>query len=143
MLKRAVFGCLLTLGLSGCAGGPALFGPATGTVSGHVALRACGGAYRPEQASCPAQPMAGAIVSIRPTSGGGTPERTVATDAGGTYRVELTPGTYNVTLTSTGHGSQAFSPPAIAPAVGSAPRQVTVVAGKTVTADFTYTIELM
>jgi Carboxypeptidase regulatory-like domain len=143
MLKRFVIGCLLAIGVSGCAGGPALFGPSTGTVTGHVTLRACGGAYRAEQAGCPAQPLAGATVAFRLTSGGDTSARTVVTDAGGAYRVELAPGVYTVTLTSIGHGPAALSPPAIAPAVGSAPRQVTVVAGKTVTADFTYTIQLM
>jgi len=45
MFKRAILAWLLAIGLSGCAAGPAIFGPSTGTVTGHVTLRACGGAY--------------------------------------------------------------------------------------------------
>lgn len=144
MFKPAVLGCLLAIGLSGCAAGPALFGPSTGTVAGHVGLRACGGAYRPGQAGCPAQPLSGATISFRLTSGNGTPsEPTAVTDTSGAYRVRLATGTYTVWLSSSGQGPQVFSPPAIVPGVGTPRRQVTVVAGKTVTADFTYTIQLV
>ena len=144
MFTRAVLGCLLLIGLSGCAAGPALFGPSTGTVTGHVWLRACGGAYRPDQAGCPAQPLSGATLSFRLTSGNGSsPAQTAVTETRGAYLVRLAPGTYTVWLSPTGQGTAGFPRPAIVPGVGAGPRQVTVVAGKTVTADFTYTVELM
>ena len=101
MLTRALFVCLLAIALSGCAGGPALFGPSTGTVTGHVTMRACGGAYRPEQPGCSARAMAGAMVSFRLVSGNGTPTaQTAVTDGSGAYTVKLAPGTYAVKLKS-------------------------------------------
>ena len=143
MLKRTLFGSLLAIALSACAAGPAIFGSSTGTVTGHVTLRACGGAYRQGESSCPTRPMAGATVSFRLTSASGTPaERTAMTDAGGAYTITLTPGTYSVTLTSTGQASQGSSRPSALPGA-AAPRQVTVTAGKTVTTDLTYTIQLL
>jgi len=33
MFKRVLLGCLLVVGLAGCAAGPALFGPSTGTAT--------------------------------------------------------------------------------------------------------------
>ena len=144
MLKRALFVCLLAIALGGCAGGPALFGPSTGTVTGHVTMRACGGAYRPEQPGCSARAMAGAMVSFRLVSGNGTPTaQTAVTDGSGAYTVKLAPGTYAVSLDSTGYDAQASPHPAVVPGIGVAPRQVTVLAGKTVTADFSWTIHLM
>src|SRR2546425_9404511 len=132
MLKRALLGCLLAIALCGCAGGPALFGPSRGTVTGHVTMRACGGAYRPEQAGCSARAMAGATLSFRLTSGNGTPsEVTAVTDASGAYSIKLAPGTYAVSLTSTGYDAQASPRAAIVPGVGVAPRQVSVAAGET------------
>jgi len=143
MLKRVLFGCLLAIGLSGCAGGPALLGPSTGTVTGHVTLRACGGAYRVDQAACSSRPMAGATVSFRLTSGSGASrEQTAVTDPSGAYRLELAPGTYTIALSSTGSSPQTSGGPAV-PAASGAPRQVTVIAGKTVVADVAWTIQLL
>ena len=131
MLKRALFGCLLAIVFSACAGGPAIFGPSTGTVSGHVSVRACGGAYRLDQPGCPTQPVAGARVRFRLASPNGTQsDRTATTDAAGAYTIALPPSSYTVTVTTTSN----MSPK---------PRQVTVLAGKSVTVDFVYTIELL
>jgi len=58
MFHRVIGACLLAIALTGCAAGPIVFGASTGTVNGHLQLRACGGAYRPEQTECPARPMA-------------------------------------------------------------------------------------
>jgi hypothetical protein len=96
MLSRALISCLLAATLAGCGGGASLFSPATGTVTGHVQIRACGGAYR----------------------------------------IDLKPGSYRVHATEEGSTRQGF-------AGFSGPTTVTVVAGKTVTADFTYTIQLL
>jgi len=49
------------------------------------------------------------------------------------YRIELKPGTYCVQMTEKGQANRGFA----------GPTSVTVVAGKTVMADFTYTIQLL
>ena len=89
MLSRALAACLLALSLCGCG---AATSPATGTVTGHVQVRACGGAYRTD---------------LKP----------------GTYIVQVMEGSVKRDL--------------------AGPRTVTVVAGKTLTADFIYTIQLL
>jgi hypothetical protein len=128
MFARALIAFLLATILAGCGAGPSLFGPATGTVTGHVELRACGGAYRPEQTGCPTQPYGDVTVTF---TGAGS-DQAVTTDSSGAYRIDLKPGTYAV---------QASGPRK--PAGGMAgPRQVVVTAGKTVTADFVSTIQL-
>jgi hypothetical protein len=130
MISRALIACLLAVALSGCGAGTSPFAPATGTVSGHVQTRACGGVYRPEQTGCPARPMIGAKVTFQLIDGSST--STATTDSSGAYRIDLKPGTYMV---------QASEGPAKSALAG--PRTVTVVAGKTVTADFIYTIQLL
>jgi hypothetical protein len=141
MLRRLVIGCLLAIGVSGCAGGPALFGPSTGTVTGHVSVRVCGGAYRLDQTGCSTRPVADAIVSFRLISANGAaPEQTAVTDASGAYIIKLTPGTYTVTLSAARVAVLGSSRPS---AGKTASRQVTVSAGKTVTADVTFTIQLL
>jgi Carboxypeptidase regulatory-like domain len=134
MLSRALIACLLAAALSGCAGGASFFAPATGTVTGHVQIRACGGAYRPEQSGCPAQPMAGARLTFRLIDTSST--STVTSDSSGGYRIELKPGTYSVQVAEQASDRRGF-------AGFAGPRTVTVVAGKSVTADFTYTIQLL
>ncbi len=120
--------------LAGCGAGPSLFGPSTGTVTGHVQIRACGGAYRPDQTGCPTHPYAGVTLTftLTPPVGKGS-EKAVITDSNGSYRIDLAPGTYSVRAAGPGDqvGSLAES------------RQVVVTAGKTVTADFVYTIQLL
>jgi Carboxypeptidase regulatory-like domain len=141
MLKRTLLASLLAIVLSACAAGPAIFGTSTGTVNGHVMLRACGGANLEGQSSCPTRPMARATVSFRLTATSGTPQAlTAVTDATGAYSVKLAPGTYTMTLTATGDGVLGSSHPS---AAKTASRQVTVTAGKTVTADLTYIIQLL
>jgi len=142
MLQRAVVGWLLTISLSSCAAGPAIFGPSTGTLTGHVTVRACGGAYRPEQSGCAERPLAAGTLTFRlsVTNGSGS-EKTATTDANGVYSITLPPGTYAVTVTP---GVTHQAPTGIGAVVGdAAPRRVTVVAGRTVTSNFTYTLQLM
>jgi len=57
----------------------------------------------------------------------------VTTDASGSYRIDLKTGTY--TVRAAGPGDQ------VGGLAGA--REVVVVAGKTVTADFVYTIQLL
>jgi hypothetical protein len=141
MLKRTLLASLLAIILSACAAGPAIFGTSTGTVNGHVMLRACGGANLEGRSGCPTRPMAGATVSFRLTATSGAPQAlTAVTDATGAYSVKLAPGTYTMTLTATGDGVLGSSHSS---AVKTASRQVTVTAGKTVTADLTYIIQLL
>ena len=129
MFARALIACLLAGVLAGCGAGPSLFGPSTGTVTGHVQLRACGGAYRPGQTGCPTQPYGDVTLTFTGTGS----DQAVTTDSSGSYRINLKPGTYTV---------QASGPRKPAGGLAS-PRQVVVTAGKTVTADFVYTIQLL
>ena len=130
MFARVLIACLLAAVLAGCGAAPSLFGPSTGTVTGHVQLRACGGAYRPGQTSCPTHPYAGVTLTF--TQAGTGSDQAVTTDSSGSYRLDLKPGTYNVR--ASGPGDQAG---------GLGGREVAVAAGKTVTADFVYTIQLL
>ncbi len=126
MLSRALVACLLAVSLCGCG---AAASPATGTVTGHVQIRACGGAYRPEQTGCPARPMTGAALTFQLI---GSSASTTTTDSSGVYRIDLKPGTYTVQLME-GSAKRDLA----------GPRTLKVVAGKTVTADFIYTIQLL
>lgn len=134
MLSRGLIACLLAATLSGCAGGASFFAPATGTVTGHVQIRACGGAYRPEQSGCPVQPMAGVRLTFRSTND--SKPSTVTTDSSGAYRIDLKPGRYTVQVAEEGAARRGF-------AAFAGPTTVTVTAGETVTADFVYTIQLL
>jgi hypothetical protein len=133
MFARALVACLLAAVLAGCGAGPSLFGPSTGTVTGHVQLRACGGAYRQGQTSCPTHPYSGVTLRFTLASAAATAsDQAITTDSSGSYRIDLKPGTYSVR--ASGPGDQAGS-------IG--PRELVVTAGKTVTADFVYTIQLL
>jgi hypothetical protein len=134
MFARALIACLVVAVLAGCGGGPSLFGPSMGTVTGHVQIRACGGAFRPGQTTCPTHAYTGVTLTFTPTppTGAGS-EKTVTTDSNGSYRIDLLSGTYAVR--ASGPGDQAGG-------LGG-PRQVVATAGKTVTADFVYTIQLL
>ena len=148
MLRRTLLAALLAAFLSACSAGSALFGPSTGTVTGHAQFRACGGANRPEQTGCPSRPYAGVTLTFQRTSGAANgPEKKVTTDANGAYRVDLAPGTYSVRAagpftSATLPNAQSFADAQGAGGFGG-PRQVVVTAGKTVTADFVYTIQLL
>jgi carboxypeptidase family protein len=134
MFARALIACLLVTVLAGCAAAPSLLGPTRGTVAGHVQLRACGGAYRAEETSCPTHPYAGATLIFSLTSAATTVSRqAVTSDSSGSYRIELKPGTYTVRASGTGDKAGGLA----------GAREVVVVAGKTVTADFVYTIQLL
>jgi hypothetical protein len=128
MLARAfVVACLLAASLSGCG---AAASSATGVVTGHVQIRACGGAYRPEQTGCPARPMTGAALAFVSIDGSST--STTRTDSSGAYRIDLKPGTYRVQVLE-GSAQRGLA----------GPRTVSVVGGKTLTADFIDTIQLL
>jgi hypothetical protein len=64
---------------------------------------------------------------------GTAPQQAATTDSSGSYHIDLTPATYTV---------RASGPGAKTGGLGG-PRQVVVAAGKTVTADFVYTIQLL
>jgi len=130
MRVRALVVCLLAASLYSCGAGTSPFAPATGTVSGHVQIRACGGAYRPEQTGCPARPMMGAVLTFQLIDSSSA--STTTTDSSGAYRIDLKPGTYIVQVTE-GSAKRGLA----------GPKTVTVVAGKTVTADFIYAIQLL
>ncbi len=118
---------LVALSLTSCALRP---DSQTGTVSGHVMIRACGGAP-----SCHPGAAQGAVVMF---SRSGQP--TAATvDENGRYHIELPGGSYGVIVGFVGAGL---------PNGGgwvtrfTGPTQLTVIAGKTVTADFDGTRQL-
>jgi Carboxypeptidase regulatory-like domain len=134
MFARALIAGLLAAVLAGCGAAPSLVGPTTGTVTGHVQLRACGGAYRAEETSCPTHPYAGVTLTFSLTSAATTVSgQAVTTDSSGSYRIELKPGTYTVRASGTGDKAGGLA----------GAREVVVAAGKTVTADFVYTIQLL
>jgi len=133
MFARALIACLLVTVLAGCGAAPSLFGPTTGTVTGHVQLRACGGAYRAEETSCPTHPYAGVTLTFALASAPTTSGQAVTTDSSGSYRIDLKPGTYTVRASGPSDQSGGLA----------GGREVVVAAGKTVTADFVYTIHLL
>ncbi|HEY9286563.1 MAG TPA: hypothetical protein VIT43_00915 [Candidatus Dormibacteraeota bacterium] len=134
---RALIAVALLSLVSGCAAGPALFGSQTGTVIGHVMVRACGGANRDDQNGCHVSPRSGVRLTF--STDGSTP-RSVDVDNSGAYTIDLRPGTYAVKLDVFG-SSLSTGPRPKPPFAG--PSRVVVSAGKTVTADFTQTIELL
>jgi hypothetical protein len=129
MRMRVFVGGLIAVTLAACAGGPSLGAPPTGTLTGHVAVRACGGAARADGPVCQVRPSADVVLRFErlPSNGTGA-VRTATTDTAGAYTIALAPGTYTVTVEFTRFGG---------------PRQVTITSGKTVTADFTYLIEML
>ena len=132
-MKRVLAFVLLALVLGGCAGGPARVTPVTGRVTGHVTSRACGGAAVQDQPACPIRPASGVSVTFRQLAGGDI--STTTTDADGAYAITLPPGDYLVGL------RDATSPGPVRSWGG--PKVVTVRAGKTITAEFGYTIQLL
>ena len=143
MLQRALLTALLATVLSACTAGSGLVGPPTGTVIGHVQIRACGGANRSGESGCQVRPFAAGALEFRltPPMGKGS-DRLATTDASGRYVIVLPPGTWTVTAVSSATSPQLPRLPAF-PQDHGGPRQVTVTSGKTVTADFAYTIELL
>src|SRR5260370_10048684 len=78
MVARALIACVLATVLAGCGAGQSLLGSSMGTVAGHVQIRACGGAYRLEQTTCPMHPYAGVTLTftVRPPTGTGSEQAT-------------------------------------------------------------------
>jgi hypothetical protein len=107
---------LLLLLLAAACG--AISPPSQGTVTGTVVVSPCRPVERAGDPPCPPQP--GIAVHFQPTGGGSALSAT--TDSTGTYRVQLPAGDYQA---SAGGG--------IVPAQ---PKAVTVVAGGTVTLNF-------
>lgn len=136
-LVRALIAVSTASLLTGCAAGPALFGSQTGTVAGHVIIRSCGGAYRMDQNGCRVAPAEGVAVMF---SKGSAQPATAITDASGRYHIDLAPGSYTVSAAYITAGLA--HPSGFSPRL-SGPAAVTVSAGKTVTVDFTGTVELL
>ena len=145
-------GVIATMALAGCAAGPALGGPATGHVTGTVIVRACGGAFGEDQAPCRVSSALEAEFVFQ--LGGAGVMQTATTDVNGRYGIDLKPGTYTVQVigirVTSVRASHAGSASPLAPASTSngagrvaGRRTVEVVAGRTVTADFTFTIQLL
>ncbi|GAC1478420.1 MAG: hypothetical protein PVSMB9_00870 [Candidatus Dormibacteria bacterium] len=129
VFQRVLIWLSIAVTLAGCAGSP-LVAAKTGTVSGHVSTRACGGANRETVGFCQFQPAAGMTLSFRGVTDGKV--RMASADARGFYTISLPAGTYQV------------GPRDPIPAVSRAgPRLLTVMAGQSVTADFSYTIQLL
>ena len=142
MLHRALVATLLG-GLLCACGGTGMVPPAPATVTGQVQIRVCGGANRLGQPACQVRPYAGGALEFQlsPPAGKGS-DRLAVTDASGRYTIVLPPGTWTVTAVDAKTSQQLPRPPAFPQAQGS-PRQITVIPGKAITADFVYTIELL
>jgi hypothetical protein len=143
MRARALLLTAVAVVLSGCAGGSALFGAATGRVTGHVVSRACGGAYREDQPGCHTAPLAGEVLNFRLR--GSSDVETATTDSAGAYRIDLKPGTYAIDLRAPNAAPQAatLTPCACRPPHFAGPTTLSVTAGKSLVADFSWTIELL
>jgi hypothetical protein len=130
MVKRAVLSLLIVAALAACAGSP-LAAPQPGTISGHVSTRTCGGAARETSTPCQFHPASGMTMAFRPVGGAGQ-VAFATTDAQGFYSIRLAAGEYQVDpknpIPSTTRGG---------------PRLVKVTAGHTVTADLSYTLQLL
>ena len=133
VMKRTLATIVLGFVLTGCAAFTGTSSPSSGRLAGHVTVRACGGANTENQTGCQPHPSPGVTLVFKEAASGRLSHTT--TDATGGYAITLSPGSYEVTIqpgdslgTMRDHGP---------------PRQVTVVAGKTTTADFAYTIQLL
>ena len=133
MWKRTLLAVALGATMCACAGAPGFLAPATGRVTGHVMSRACGGAAQENQAACRFHPARGVTLAFQERSTGGMSYAT--SDATGAYAITLKPGGYWVSY------KDAASLGAVLGSGG--PRLVTVLAGKTLAADFSYTIQLL
>jgi hypothetical protein len=132
MLKRVLLAVALGVTMSACAGAPGAV-PATGRVTGHVTSRACGGAAQENQAACRFHPAPGVALAFKQAASGDISFATA--NASGAYAITLPPGDYVVTYKN---------PASLGPISGSGgSRRVTVNAGKTVVADFSYTLQLL
>ena len=119
------------LAACGAVSGTAL--PASGRVAGHVTVRVCGGANRETQAGCQTYPSPGVELAFTDAHRAYTSRATA--DLNGAYGISLAAGRYEVTIEP---GDSAGPRLDHAP-----PRFVTVAAGKTLTADFAYTVQLL
>lgn len=125
-MRIALAVAVLAIGLSGCAA-PGIIGARTGTVTGHVLVRVCGGPMPAEglpSRACTPHPLP-ATVSFQATSGGQA--ITATTDASGAYSVALPAGAYSARVNQ---------PAATA-------RTVVVTAGQVSRLDFMIDVELM
>lgn len=129
MFKRVWICLSIAVTVAGCAGSP-LDAAKTGTVSGHVSTRACGGANRENVAGCQFKPAAGMKLSFRSMVDGRV--RTATTDARGFYSISLPPGKYGV---------EPGDP--IPAAFRERERILTVTSGQSLSADFSYTVQLV
>lgn len=133
VIKRTLTSVALGLILSGCAAISETSSPVSGRVAGHVTVRACGGANTENQNGCKPQPAAGVTLAFKDRASALISRAT--TDSTGAYSIKLSPGSYDVTLRP--GGGQGLG------RYGGQSKQVIVLPGKTVTADFGYTIQLL
>ena len=149
---------IVAIALSGCAATNA-FHPgstsSTGTVLGHVVIHACSGPLAANE--CPARPAPGVVITFKGAATGRVV--TAKTDPTGAYSATLPAGTYSILvggrIPGTGLSSlgQSPCPPGIVanpvgcwpskfvpPIVG--PAHITVVAGHSITADFSITFPM-
>jgi hypothetical protein len=119
---------LVALSLSTCALSP---GAQTGTVTGHAMIRACGGAP-----GCHPGAAQGAVVMF--LRGSGQPSSTTV-DESGRYHIDLPAASYDVMV---GFVSAGLPNGGGWVARFTGPTKLTLIAGKTVTADFSGTFQL-
>lgn len=144
MLKRSLVVGLAAIALSAC-GGQLAGTPSTGTVTGHVQLRVCGGAAIADQPPCRVSPAQGTTLTFD-AGQPGVNKHNAVTNAAGAYSIALAPGTYTISIGAAvvpGPPETQGASSAAAPQSLAGPRQVTVVAGKTVTADFAFVVKLL
>jgi hypothetical protein len=133
VIKRTLAAVALGTVLAGCGAVGGTSSPSPGRVVGHVTVRVCGGANREYQAGCQAYPSPGVTLAFTDALGAHGSQAT--SDRSGGYAVNLPAGRYEVTIEP---GDSA------GPRLDHGPPQfVTVTAGKTLTADFAYTVQLL
>ena len=160
IVLKAVASSVAILALSGCGARSSFFASSStdsmGGVSGRVTLIACPGPVGAD--ACPARPAPSVVITFKSL----TTEHveTAKTDSTGAYSAMLRAGTYSVVVlgrtpgADLGSPAQPLCPPGIvANPVGCGPSkflrpvegppQITVVAGRTTTADFTFTIPMV
>lgn len=134
VIKRTLTAIALGWILVGCGAVNGTASPTTGRVAGHVTVRVCGGANRENQAGCQVYPSPGVTIAFSDALG--THGSRATSDPAGSYAINLPAGRYEVTI-------EPGDPAGPSRFDQGPPRFVTVVAGKTLTADLAYTIQLL
>lgn len=100
MLTRFSGICLLSmllLVLAGCGGGggSSIAGSGLSGISGRAQITISGGAALPGQPTSTTRPLANAVITVQPQSGGAEITR-AQTNSNGEFRIALPPGNYRV-----------------------------------------------